>query len=107
MVKCIAKKVTISVNTTGQKLVRLFGDRRQSNTRIQRKTSLWTTAAGTLRKMSTSFSCIVGSCVRKWFFSAANIAYDNRRRFSDRNNISYSLVVKMFVEGAAATLAER
>lgn len=60
---------TISVNTTGQKLVRLCGDNRHSKTLMQRKTSLCTTGDETLRNISTNFSWIVGSWVRKWFFS--------------------------------------
>lgn len=94
--------LTISVRITGQKLVRLWGDNRQRRTRIQRKTSLWTMGDETLRKMSTNFSCMVGSWVKKPFFSPENITNANLRKFKDRRSISYSLLVKIFAEGALA-----
>ena len=50
---------------------------------------------------------MVGSWVRKWFFSAEKMTNDRRRRFSDRRSISYSRLVKIFVEGALATLAAK
>jgi hypothetical protein len=54
--------------------------------------------------MSTNFSCIVGSCVRKWFFSPVKRMYDKRRRFKDLRSISYSRLVKILADGAVATL---
>lgn len=103
--KCIQLKRTNSVKRTGQKLVKLCLDRRHSRTRTQRKTSLCTTGATTLRRISTNFSWMTGSWVKKWFFSPVKIIKDNLRTFEERRSISYSLLVKMLADGAVATLA--
>jgi hypothetical protein len=96
--------LTSSVNKTGQKTVRLCGDRRHRSTRRHRYTSLCTTAEGTFLKISASFSTTDGSWLRWWFFSPVRRMYDSRLRLSDWSNISYSRLVKMFAEGATATL---
>ena len=96
---------TNSVRRTGQKLVKLCFDRRHSKTRTQRKTSLCTTGAATLRRISTNFSWMTGSWVKKWFFSPVKIIKDNLRTFKERSSISYSLLVNMLADGAVATLA--
>lgn len=92
---------------TGQKLDRLCGESRHRSTRTQRNTSLWTIGAETFRRVSTSFSCMLGSCVRKWFFSADKMTYDNRLRLSERNSISYSLFVKIFADATVVILPTR
>lgn len=96
---------TSSVSRTGQKLVKLCFDNRHSRIRTQRNTSLWTIGAVTFRRISTSFSWIVGSWVKKWFFSPVKTTKDSLRTFKERRSISYSRFVNILADGAVATLA--
>ena len=99
----IEKQLTSSVSTVGQKPVKFRGDNRHKSTRMHKNTSLCTTGDDTVLRTSTSFSIIVGSCVKNWFLSPANNTNDNRRTFNDLRSISYSRFANIFADGAAAT----
>jgi hypothetical protein len=90
---------------TGHKLVKLCAERRQRRTRMHRYTSLWTMGADTFRKMSTSFSWMLGSVVMNWFLSPAKSIKESRRTLSERDRISYSRLVNIVEEGVVVTLA--
>jgi hypothetical protein len=61
--------------------------------------------ADTFRKMSTSFSWMLGSVVMNWFLSPAKSIKESRRTLSERDRISYSRLVNIVEEGVVVTLA--
>lgn len=71
---------------------------------MHRYTSACTTGDVTFFRMSTSFSWMLGSCVRKWFLSPAKRTKESRRKLRERSVISYSRLVKILADGAVATL---